>query len=61
MSLILLHPDDNVLVLSAPVRIGDALTIDGRPVTAPSDVEVGHKLARHRLGGRRQGPEIRRA
>jgi (2R)-sulfolactate sulfo-lyase subunit alpha len=49
MSLILLHPDDNVLVLSAPVRVGDALTIDGRTVTAPSNIEVGHKLARHAL------------
>jgi hypothetical protein len=49
MSLILLHPDDNVLVLSAPVRAGDALTIDGRTVTAPSHVEVGHKVARHVL------------
>lgn len=49
MSLILLHPDDNVLVLSAPVRVGDALTIDGRPVIAATNVEVGHKLARHAL------------
>jgi (2R)-sulfolactate sulfo-lyase subunit alpha len=49
MSLILLHPDDNVLVLSAPVRAGQALTIDGRTATADADVGVGHKLARHAL------------
>ncbi len=49
MTLILLHPHDNVLVLSASVRAGDILTIDGRPVAAPSAVEVGHKLARHAL------------
>ena len=49
MSLILLHPDDNVLVLSAPIRVGDALTIDGRPLTATANVEVGHKVARHAL------------
>jgi (2R)-sulfolactate sulfo-lyase subunit alpha len=49
MSLILLHPDDNVLVLSAPIRAGDALTIDDRLVTATADVTVGHKLARHAL------------
>jgi hypothetical protein len=49
MSLILLHPDDNVLVLSAPVRAGQALVIDGRTVTAAVDVGVGHKLARRDL------------
>lgn len=48
MSLILLHPDDNVLVLSAAIRTGDALTIDGLPVAA-ADVGVGHKVARHAL------------
>jgi hypothetical protein len=49
MSLILLHPDDNVLVLSAPVVTGQMLSIDGRPVAASADVAVGHKLARHDL------------
>jgi hypothetical protein len=46
---ILLHPDDNVLVLSAPVHAGQALTIDGRTVMTDADVGVGHKLARHAL------------
>jgi hypothetical protein len=49
MSLILLHPDDNVLVLSAPVRAGQVLVIDGQAVTADVDVGVGHKLARRAL------------
>lgn len=49
MSLILLHPDDNVLVLSAPISAGQALTIDGQAVTAGADVGVGHKLARRAL------------
>jgi len=49
MSLILLHPDDNVLVLSAPIHAGQALTIDGQAVTARADVAVGHKLARRAL------------
>jgi hypothetical protein len=49
MSQILLHPDDNVLVLSAPVRAGDRLTIDGQVVIASADVAVGHKLARRPL------------
>lgn len=50
MSLILLHPDDNVLVLNAPVRAGQTLTIAGLTVVADADVGVGHKLARHDLG-----------
>ncbi len=49
MSLILLHPEDNVLVLAAPVRTGDVLTIDGAAVIAAADTEVGHKLARRAL------------
>jgi hypothetical protein len=49
MSLILLHPDDNVLVLAASIRSGDALSIDGQAVKATADVEVGHKLARRAL------------
>lgn len=47
--LILLHPDDNVLVLSAPIKTGDALEIDGHRVIATSDIAVGHKLARRAL------------
>jgi len=49
MSLILLHPDDNVLVLSAPVQAGQSLMIDGRTAIADANVGVGHKLARHAL------------
>ncbi|WP_044559041.1 UxaA family hydrolase [Azospirillum sp. B4] len=47
--LILLHPDDNVLVVRAAIRAGDALDIDGIPITAAQDVTVGHKLARRAL------------
>lgn len=49
MKLVLLHPDDNVLVLAVSVRTGEKLSIDGRSVIAGADVEVGHKLARHAL------------
>lgn len=49
MSLVLLHPDDNILVLAAPIRAGQALQIDGRPVVAAGDVAVGHKIARRPL------------
>lgn len=46
---LLLHPDDNVLVLAAPIRAGDVLILDGVQVIAATSVEVGHKLARRAL------------
>jgi hypothetical protein len=48
-SLILLHPDDNVLVCVAAVGAGEALTIDGEVLAAPEAVAVGHKAARRAL------------
>ena len=48
-SLILLHPDDNVLVCVAAIRAGDPVTIDGSTVTAREAVAVGHKVARRPL------------
>ena len=44
--LILLHPDDNVLVVIAPIVAGDRLDIDGREVVAACSIAVGHKVAR---------------
>ena len=44
--LILLHPDDNVLVCRAPVTAGQPLTVDGTTIMALTDVPVGHKVAR---------------
>ena len=46
MSLILLHPDDNVLVVIAAIAAGDLLTVDGIGVVAGSALPVGHKVAR---------------
>jgi hypothetical protein len=61
MSLILLHPDDNVLVLAEPIARRPRPEIDGAPLASPGRCRaVGHKLAR-RPGGRRQGVEVRRA
>jgi phosphatidylserine decarboxylase len=48
-SLILLHPSDNVLVCVAAIHASDAMTIDGKVVTAPEAVTVGHKVARRAL------------
>ena len=53
--LILLHPDDNVLVCVAPILSGDAMTIDGEAVTARVAVTVGHKVARRALA---QGDKV---
>lgn len=49
MKPILLHPDDNVLVLAEAIHTGQAIEIDGAMVVAPGDVAVGHKIARHAL------------
>ena len=48
-NLILLHPDDNVLVCVAAVAAGETLAIDGEALAAPGDVAVGHKVARRPL------------
>jgi hypothetical protein len=47
--LILLHPDDNVLICTAPIRAGEPMPIDGRSVIACEDVALGHKVARQAL------------
>lgn len=44
--LILLHPDDNVLVCVAQIRVGDVLHIDRESVTSSEEIGVGHKVAR---------------
>ena len=49
MSVVLLHPDDNILVLAAPIQAGQALQIDGQTIIAVGDVAVGHKIARRAL------------
>lgn len=47
--LLLLHPDDNVLVCVSPIAEGQLLSIDGLQVASPQAVQVGHKLARRSL------------
>lgn len=49
MSVVLLHPDDNILVLAAPIQAGQTLRIDGQVIIAAGDVAVGHKIARRAL------------
>jgi hypothetical protein len=44
--LILLHPDDNVLVCARPTAAGDEVTIDGAAVTVHEAIGTAHKVAR---------------
>lgn len=44
--LLLLHPDDNVLVVAIRLEAGDSVLIDGRSHTIRNNIDVGHKVAR---------------
>ncbi|GGY73486.1 hydrolase [Cellvibrio zantedeschiae] len=46
---ILLHPDDNILVCVTQISAGDVVHIDGESVHINQTIEVGHKLARQPL------------
>jgi hypothetical protein len=46
MTAILLHPDDNVLVLSADIAVGGVVIVDGVPIASRAAVQAGHKIAR---------------
>lgn len=48
-SLILLHPDDNILICATAMDAGDPMDIDGRPCRTATAIPVGHKVARHAL------------
>ncbi len=47
--LLLLHEDDNVLVLRAPASAGQTLAIAGAKVRIGLDLSVGHKIARRTI------------
>ncbi len=44
--LLLLHPDDNVLVTRAPIPAGEPFLIGNTGVTLARAMPLGHKLAR---------------
>lgn len=46
---VLLNPGDNVVVCCRLVRSGERIIADGVDIVSSSDVELGHKLARHAL------------
>jgi hypothetical protein len=43
--LLRLDPQDNVLVTLQTLEVGDQVTMDGRAITVPSKLTLGHKLA----------------
>jgi hypothetical protein len=47
--LLLLHPDDNILVARRDIPLGERVEIDGESFVMPAAVELGHKLARRAL------------
>jgi hypothetical protein len=47
--LLLLHEDDNVLVLVQPLRAGDDYTLDGKTYRSALDLGIGHKIARRAI------------
>ena len=47
--LILLHPEDTILVCAGTIARGDRLIIDGEELAARESVPVGHKVARRNL------------
>ena len=47
--LLLLHPDDNILVARRDILQGERVDIDGESLVMPASVELGHKLARRAL------------
>ncbi len=47
--LLLLSPDDNVVVACCDLEVGTELAIDGRPVRLTAAVPTGHKIARRAI------------
>ena len=44
--LLLLHPDDNILVARRDIAAGERVEIDGESLVMPAAIELGHKVAR---------------
>jgi hypothetical protein len=47
--LLLLHPDDNIVVARRDIAAGEKVELDGESFTIPAAVELGHKLARRSI------------
>jgi len=47
--LLLLHPEDNIVVARRDIAAGERVELDGESFVIPAAVELGHKLARRTL------------
>jgi (2R)-sulfolactate sulfo-lyase subunit alpha len=47
--LLLLHPDDNIVVARRDIMAGERVELDGEAFIIPAAVELGHKLARRAI------------
>jgi hypothetical protein len=47
--LLLLHPEDNIVVARRDIAAGERVELDGESFMIPAAVELGHKLARRAL------------
>lgn len=47
--LLLLHPDDNIVVARRDIAAGEKVELDGEAFAVPAAVELGHKLARRAI------------
>lgn len=48
-AVLLLHPDDNVVVCRRDVHAGEVLNFEGSSVLVRADVPLGHKIARQAI------------
>lgn len=47
--LLLLHPDDNIVVARRDIAAGERVELDGESFLVPAAVELGHKVARRTI------------
>jgi (2R)-sulfolactate sulfo-lyase subunit alpha len=47
--LLLLHPEDNIVVARRDIAAGERVELDGENFMVPAAVELGHKLARRAI------------
>jgi len=47
--LLLLHPEDNIVVARRDIAAGERVELDGQSFVIPAAIELGHKLARRAL------------
>ena len=63
--LLLLHPDDNVLIIASNIDADEILVVEGETLQAPQRVTLGHKISRRPIAAgetiRKYGAPIGRA